>query len=107
MIVSQSPDPVDVFDILRDRAFQWDAIGRELRVPYGYREELGIEGVMTSTEKKLERVLMKWVESECSDVTWSTVLKVLKVLQFNELMESTKLFLKREDILIKYLPYSF
>jgi len=60
-----------------------------------------MEGIIN--ESKLEKVLSKWAESECSPVTWLTVLKVLKVLQYNEILESTRLWLKREDILNKYL----
>ncbi len=79
-----------MYDLLRDRAYQWNDIGRELRVSYGYREGLKREGVMTTDETKLECVIMKWEQSQCSDVTWSNVIKVLKILQFNDLMEPTK-----------------
>ena len=103
LILRCCPDPFDVFKLLRDRAFRWEDIGRELEVPYGCREELRTEGVQSYPESKLERVLVKWVESKCSDVTWSKVIQVLASLQFNDAMESAELFLKREDVLDKYL----
>ena len=103
MIHSRAPDPNDVFNLLRSKAFNWDDVGRELQIPFGFREELRREGVMATPENKLERVLRKWVVSECSGVTWSKVIEVLNKLQFKDLIESAKLFLKREDILNKYL----
>ena len=104
MIYSQAPDPNDVFNLLNnDISAHWDDIGRELGVSYNQRQILKNEGTMSTAASKLETVLMKWVESECSDVTWSKVIQVLSILRFNDLMESTKLFLKREDILDKYL----
>ena len=96
LVLSQSPDLYDVFDVLRDRAYEWDSIGRELKVRLGYRQELSRKGVMTTEENKLESVLNEWAESKCSPVTWLTVLKVLKVLQYNDILESTQLLLKRE-----------
>ncbi len=79
-----------MYNLLRDRAYQWNDIGREFGVDYGYRNELQMQGVQTTSKDKLESVIMKWEQSQCSDVTWSNVIKVLKILQFNDLMEPTK-----------------
>ncbi len=93
--LSQAPDPITVvYDLLRDRAYQWNDIGRELRVSYGYREGLKREGVQSTDETKLDSVIFKWEQSQCSDVTWSNVIKVLKILQFNDLMEPIKNMLR-------------
>ena len=52
-----------------------------------------MEGVQTSPNKsKLERVLVKWVELRCSDVTWSKVMEVMRVVQFSDVLQSTKVF---------------
>ncbi len=104
MIYSQAPDPNDVFNLIRNAAFRWNDVGRVLHISFDYREELRIEGVQSTPASKLDRILRKWVESECSDVTWSKVIEVLSILHLNDSMESIKLFLKREDILNKYLP---
>ncbi len=79
-----------MFNLLRVKAVEWNNIGREFRVPVGYREELMREGIMSDSESKLERVLYRWVESECSDVTWNKVIEVLRILRFNDLIEPTK-----------------
>ncbi len=104
MIYSQAPDLHDVFNLLRNAVFRWDDVGRQLQIPTEYREELMREGVQSSPASKLERILRMWVESECSDVTWSKVIEVSSILHLHDSMESIKLFLKREDILNKYLP---
>ena len=94
IILSQAPHPNDVFNLFKGKAYQWNDIGREFGVPFGYREELTMEGVMSNADSKLEKVVWKWVESECSDVTWNTVIKVLKKLKYDDLMEATKDILK-------------
>ncbi len=90
LILSQVPHAIDVFNLLKVKAVQWNDIGREFKVSFGYCEELRMEGIMSTAENKLERVLYRWVQSECSDVTWNKVIEVLKILQFNDLIEPTK-----------------
>ena len=103
LVLSQSPDLYDVFDVLRDKVHDWNSIGRELKISYEpFRKGLEMEGIMMTNESKLEKVLNKWAETKCSPVTWLTVLKVLKILQYKDILESTQLLLKREDILNKY-----
>ncbi len=101
-ILTLAPFVNDLYFLVRNRSYQWHDIGRELGLPFGYREGLKREGVMTSDETKLECVIMKWEQSQCSDVTWSNVINVLKILQFDDLVESTRAFLKRPDVLKKY-----
>ena len=93
-ILSQAPHPTDVFNLLSDKAHQWNYIGTQFGVPFAYREELRMEGIQSYAESKLERVVWKWVQSECSDVTWNKVIKVLRKLQYHDLIEATKDILK-------------
>ena len=85
-----------MYDLLRVRASKWEEIGIELRVGGDYRDQLRGEGIMSSDCSKLDRVLRKWAESECSPVTWDTVVGVASVLQ---LTESAEQFLNRPDTL--------
>ena len=95
-----SPNLKDVYDLLRVRASKWEEIGIELGVGGDYRDQLKGEGIMSSDCIKLDRVLRKWAESECSRVTWGTVVSVASVL---ELTESVAQFLNRPDTLDKCL----
>ena len=44
---------------------------------YSYRESLVRQGVQKSDEDKLEAVLHKWIESQCSEVSWDNLIQVL------------------------------
>ncbi len=92
---SEAPNTRVVYNLLRDRAYQWNDIGRELGLPFGYHEGLKRDILQTNDEYKLESVIMEWEQSQCSDVTWSNVIRVLKILQFNDLIEPTKDILRR------------
>ncbi len=59
---------------LKPVSAKWDEIGRELCVSLDFRS--GLEQGMTP-EKKLEMILNKWIESQCSTVTWESLIKVL------------------------------
>ena len=94
-ILGQAPHPTDVFNLLKVKAYDWDNIGREFGMPFGYRKGLTRESLMSTDESKLENVIMKWVESKCSDVTWNKVIEVLRNLQYSDLMQSAKEIFKR------------
>ena len=105
-ILSQAPHSTDVFNLLKVKAYDWDNIGRGFEVPYGYREGLKRKGVTSTDEGKLEDVIMKWMESECSDVTWNKVIEVLKKLQYNDLIQPAKEIFKRLSGNHKSITYS-
>ena len=86
-----------------DIAARWEDIGRILRVPLNYRDQLRMEGVQTSPETKLERTLIKWVESQCSPVTWSNLIGGLSSLQFNDVLYNVRQFVTSDHTLDKYL----
>ncbi len=66
----------EVFVLLQDKSSRWDDIGRVLKVSYDYRQTLrGEDG------NKLERVLYKWIESKCSEVSWSHLINSLEDLE--------------------------
>ena len=73
-----------------------------MHVDFDYRQQLFTEGVMSTAEQKLERVLVKWVESQCSEVTWNHFLESLKSLQLNSIAREVKEFLQKPDTIEKY-----
>ena len=83
-----------MFNLLRNKSCNWDDIGREFAVPHADRKGLAREDVMSTDRGKLEDVIMKWVESKCSDVTWNKVIEILRKLQYNDLIEPTNEILK-------------
>ena len=99
-VLKCSPSLKDVYDLFRVKASKWEEIGIELGVGGDYRDQLRGEGIMSSDYSKLDRVWRTWAESECSPVTWGTVVGVASVL---ELTESVEQFLNRPDTLDKCL----
>ena len=77
MILSTVKSDVrNVLQLLRSKSHDWKEIGRCLGVPVPYMGRLN-----GSEDSKLERVLLKWVESEYSEVSWNTIIEVLKDLE--------------------------
>ena len=81
----------DVHCMLNGISVDWDKIGRELKVDRNYREEL--RGKHDDSDYKLESVLYKWSESECSVVNWDTIIEVLEKLQLMSVLTSVKEYL--------------
>ena len=75
-----------IFDIFKDKSAQWDSVGRELNVSINYRQELLMMPIGVSADSKLDLVIQKWVESECSPVNWLTVRQVLTTLDMESLL---------------------
>ncbi len=82
----------DVHRLLNYISVDWNDIGRELKVNWNYREELRKEAGLTNAYK-LESVLQKWAQSECSVVNWDTIMQVLERLQRREVLRSVKDYL--------------
>ena len=95
------PESIEVFRLLKSKAYEWYAIGRELKVPYPFREGLRREGVVNTDEEKLEKIIMKWMESECLEVSWDSLIEVLKMLEFSQLVRSVKVYLKTDPAAVK------
>ena len=83
-----------MFRIFEHRSADWNAIGRQLGVSLNYRQALKREGVQSTVESKLEKMIEKWAQSKPEDVTWSTVKQVLSELQFNDVHRE---LMKREQ----------
>ena len=66
-----------MFGLLKQKSFNWDSIGEGLGVSYNFRQCILRQGIMTSGQQKLEAVLNNWIESECSEVSWDYLMKVL------------------------------
>lgn len=95
------PESIEVFRLLKSKAYKWYAIGRELQVPYPFREGLKREGVVNTDEEKLEKVIVKWMESECLEVSWDSLIRVLKMLDFAEMVRNVKRYLRTDPAAIK------
>ena len=89
-------DFLNVFKILKKKSLEWDSIGRELGISFDFREQLRKEGATCTTENKLERVIAKWIESRCSEVSWQKIKEVLRELKFIDTLQEVSSFLKEK-----------
>ena len=71
---------------------KWNAIGRALGLSLSVRKSITKPGLQQTDEDKLKEVLDKWIESQCSDVTWDHLIHdVLEVdLKNHELADDVK-----------------
>ncbi len=77
---------------------EWNAIGRALGLSNTIRKSLTKTGLQQTDEDKLEEVLDKWIESQCSDVTWDHLIHVLEErLKNRQLADDVKQYLKAKQ----------
>ena len=88
--------------MLKKKSAHWDDFARELNIDDNSRQELAIEGNTTTSRSKLEKVLVKWINGETSEVTWKYIIDVLEGLEFIELARNVKDFLRKQDVVKKY-----
>ena len=86
-------DVADAHRLLKNKTTEWDSFGRELGIDLDFREGLRKEGCTSSNDNKLERVLAKWSESHCSEVSWNTIIDMLEELKFVDMAKDVKDYL--------------
>ena len=77
---------MEVFDIFKHNSADWYSFALQLKVSFNYRRELSMMPIGVSADSKLDLVIQKWVESQCSPVNWSTVRQVLTTLDMKSLL---------------------
>ena len=87
------PEVRVVYQPLKHISGEWYAIGRELEVDWNYREELKRDTGLTNNDR-LEAVLHKWSQSECSSVTWDTIIEMLEGIDRRNVVRTVKDYLK-------------
>ena len=60
------------------------------------------EGIMTSAQHKLEAVLNKWIESQCSEVSWNHLIQVLIDMELVDVAEEVRRYLQTDHAISKY-----
>ena len=71
---------------------KWNEIGRELNVPFDYRQRLFKK--YTEDEDRLEDVLQRWIQSESVPVTWSSLVSALEAIDHKDVAREVKDFLR-------------
>ena len=85
-------DVADAYRFLKRSSVEWNSFGRELGVDWDFREGLRKEEGPSNADK-LERVLVKWSQSHCSEVSWDTIIEMLEELDFVDMAKDVKDYL--------------
>ena len=75
----------NVLELLKGKSHLWTKIALALQVPIAWTEK--------SNESHLKTILEKWIEEECSEVTWRKVMEMLNTLGFHDELLTAENFL--------------
>ena len=95
------PDLEDVLNLLKRRSCKWYEIGVGLKVDNGFCQCQLKESIMTSDLEKLKAVLNKWIESECSEVSWNHLIQVLIDIELVDVAKKVRSYLQTDLSAIK------
>ena len=95
-MLKMSPNSSDLFDLIKCHSSKWDEFARELRVPNDKRQSLR-QDISLEDEGRLERVVMKWIESRCSPVTWQNVIHTLLSMELKTTAGRVQDYLKHQQ----------
>ena len=89
-IMKKSLERSDVFNLLKKKSAYLEDFVREINIDANSRHEIAVEGNVTTTKRKLEKVLINWINSDTSAVSWLIIIHVLEELKFIELARDVK-----------------
>ena len=101
MLLQKKPEIYDTHRLLRNISASWNEIGFQLHVNDNFRNILKHNS--DTSGEKLEQILKEWDRTECSDVTWRTVIKVLTNLEENGVARIVQEYLNTSEAVKKYI----
>ena len=99
-ILKMSPNSADVFDLIKCHSSRWDEFASGLRVPFDTRESLR-HNIALKDGGRLEWVVVKWIESQCSPVTWENIVHTLESMNLKTTAGEVMDYLKRRQVINK------
>ena len=85
-----------MFRLIKCHSARWDEFARELRVPCNSRDSLG-RNISLEDGGRLERVVEKWIESQCSPVTWENIIHTLVSMDLKRTAGEVRDYLKHQQ----------
>ena len=95
-VMKMSPNSSDVLDFIKCHSARWDEFASELKVPNDTRESLR-HNVTLEDRGRLDRVVMKWIQSQCSPVTWENIIHTLVSMDLKTTAGSIQDYLKHQQ----------
>ena len=99
-ILKKSPNSSEVFHLIKCHSARWDEFASELHVPCNTRDSLG-RNILLEDGGRLERVVVKWIQSQCSPVTWENIIRTLASMDLNATACEVQDYLKHRQVVTK------
>ena len=99
-ILKKFPDNSSVLYFIKCHSARWDEFASELQVTFNKRESLRHD-INLDDRGRLERVVIFWIESQCSPVTWQKILKTLVAMDLKTAAGIVQDCLKRQQVFNK------
>ena len=90
--LDEKPNLYDAFQLTKPHSIHWNALGRELKVDFNFREQE--QQKSKGNDDRLEAVLNKWIESVSVPVTWSSLINALQAIKLADVANDVKDFLR-------------
>ena len=99
-ILKKFPDNSSVLYFIKCHSARWDEFASELQVTFDKRESLRHD-INLDDRGRLERVVISWIESQHSPVTWQKILKTLVSMDLMTTAGIVQDCLKRQHVFNK------
>ena len=100
-ITWKSPDIFELHRLIAGVSAMWYQIGIGLEVDEDFRKSIK-QNIVGQDSVKLEEVLRRWDDSQCSPVTWDRIIKVLDFVGKHKLATKVGEYTKKPDVIAKY-----
>ena len=99
-ILNKSPDEKDLKNLLKQfQGLKWNELAEQLELEREHRTYI-MEA--SDAENKLELVILRWISSESTAVTWKTIIKALTDLKMKNEIKEVHKYLERPGVYAKY-----
>ena len=99
-ILKKSPNSAEVFDLIKCHSSRWEEFASGLRVSLNTRESFRHD-ITLEDGGRLERVVVKWIESQCSPVTWENIVHILVSMDLKTTAGEVMDYLKCQQVIDK------
>ena len=100
-IMRKSPNIFELHRLIVGVSAMWYEIGTGLEVDENFRDGLK-NNIVGQDSVKLEKVLRRWEDSQCSPVTWDRIIKVLDFVGKHKLATKVGEHTKEPEVIAKY-----
>ena len=99
-ILKKSPNSSELIPLIKCHSSRWDEFASVLQVPLDKRESLRRDSTLENGGR-LKRVVVIWIESQCSPVTWKNIVHTLVSMDLKTTADKVQDYLKQQQVICK------